>query len=378
MSRIESKWKTEKRFHPILIGDDVEACKLIKAYQEKAEIKIESSGFIHNLLQNSKEVILKKDAKGNFVFNFVSFGIDTSTFQIVLSNSLEVSEIGDLEKIKSYLALAIIEEVPIYGDDETIQDELIKLQKDILENGFKTELDGNEVTLKISRFTDLLNSPREKLSKSLCANEFIIPAAIHITNQELSSEIKEYANAHQFLLSVDSMISELGDLLSSSKRNENKLQSFLTEHPLLFGTHYKRIIPKHQLGAEYELDYALERFDSIFDIVEIEASSLKLYNLAADPSSELIHAEQQILNYQQWIEEKSYYARDTLKNVQSPKGYVVIGSRTCLNDITIKKLRTRNIVFRDKIEILTYDDLLDKVKCLRDNIRLGKFQQPGN
>ena len=57
---------------------------------------------------------------------------------------------------------------------------------------------------------------------------------------------------------------------------------------MLFGPDYVRIIPNHRLGAEYEMYYALERHSGLFDLVEIEASTLALFTRGGDPSSHLV------------------------------------------------------------------------------------------
>jgi hypothetical protein len=58
-------------------------------------------------------------------------------------------------------------------------------------------------------------------------------------------------------------------LLAEGVREE-ELQRCLTRNPTLFGAEYREIKPKHRLGAEFEMDYALVRVSGVVDIVEIE------------------------------------------------------------------------------------------------------------
>lgn len=142
--------------------------------------------------------------------------------------------------------------------------------------------------------------------KNLSCSHLITPGEIRIVNEKISSDFRQYANAAKFIDSLHLVIKEFSELLKSKTRNENQLQEYITRNPILFGTEYKSIKPKHCLGSEYEMDYALQRFDGIFDLVELESSSLGLYTKDGNPRAELTHAEQQILDWQEWLEEKIF------------------------------------------------------------------------
>ena len=51
---------------------------------------------------------------------------------------------------------------------------------------------------------------------------------------------------------------------------------------ILFGSDYVRTIARHRLGPEYEMDYAIERLPGIYDLAEIESSSLPLFKRPGD------------------------------------------------------------------------------------------------
>ena len=129
-----------------------------------------------------------------------------------------------------------------------------------------------------------------------------------------------------------------------------------------------KTIPKHKLGSEFELDYALERTSGQVDLVEIEASNLKLFTQSGDPTSHLVHAEQQVLDWLLWLEWNSAYAREHLPGLMSPMGFVVIGRRGSFSDDLGKKLQKRNAIFRGQLQVLTYDDLLDQAKNLLSHL----------
>lgn len=168
---------------------------------------------------------------------------------------------------------------------------------------------------------------------------------------------------------LEKSIQEFEKLLNEPKIIEEQLQGFLTNHHFLFGPEYQEVIPKHRLGSEYVMDYALRTYNDVYHLVEIERSTHKLYNKNGDPSAELIHAEQQILDWLAWIEKNSPYARENLPTLMSPKGFVIIGRSRELDVQTNEKLRRRNATWGGKIEILTYDNLLNKAKTAYANIK---------
>ena len=188
------------------------------------------------------------------------------------------------------------------------------------------------------------------------------PSAISLVKAAVSAELQKLRGTARVLGQLKYAIAGLESLLSNKSRNENAIQSWLTDNPILFGPDYTSVIPKHMLGAEYEMDYALVRHSGIVDLVEIEASNLPLFNRKEDPTSYLIHAEQQVLDWLEWVETNGSYARQNLPGIYSPRALIIIGRASALTPSTIKKLKRRNLTFRGQVEILTYDDLLQRAK----------------
>lgn len=112
------------------------------------------------------------------------------------------------------------------------------------------------------------------------------------------------------------------------------------------------------------MDYALERASGLVDLVEIEASTHALFNQKGNPSEHLVHAEQQVIDWLNWIEQNSAYARVKLPGLMQPVGYVIIGRSGNLSSDDRQRLHRRNIIFRNSIIILTYDDLLSRAELL--------------
>jgi hypothetical protein len=108
------------------------------------------------------------------------------------------------------------------------------------------------------------------------------------------------------------------------------------------------------------MDYALIRISGLVDLVEIERSSHKLFRQNGDPTSALIHAEQQVLDWLSSCDHNSAYAREGLPLVQRPVGFVVIGRSGDLRDEDRKRLIRRNLTFEGHLQVLTFDDLLER------------------
>ena len=45
----------------------------------------------------------------------------------------------------------------------------------------------------------------------------------------------------------------------------------------MLGLDYLNVLPKYQLGSEYQVDYALEKYSGLIDLMEIESSNLPLF-----------------------------------------------------------------------------------------------------
>ncbi|MEJ7744438.1 MAG: Shedu anti-phage system protein SduA domain-containing protein [Nocardioidaceae bacterium] len=121
---------------------------------------------------------------------------------------------------------------------------------------------------------------------------------------------------------------------------------------MLFGLEYSEIIPKFKLGKTFEMDFALQRHSGLVDLLEIEPSNLPLYTKAGNPTQHLVHAEQQVLDWLEWLETNARLARDDLPGLTRPIALVCIGSRASLSDADSIRLRRRNSTWNGTITIL--------------------------
>lgn len=251
------------------------------------------------------------------------------------------------ESIKRFLTIALMHDVPVYPNSEEVAPALARFHRELLLEGFRApDSSGEYVTLVLA---DSPGANVESLEhfEGMNLTNTVSPAEVHLIRKAVLDEIARRDEAGRILTALRLAIEELAHLLEDTQRNENKLQECLTHDPILFGTEYRRIIPKHKLGDEYEMDYALERASGLVDLVEIEASTHTWFTQAGNPKKELVHAEQQVLDWLDWIERNNPYARDWLPGLVQPTGYVVIGRGDTLSAKDRERLRRRNIAFRE-------------------------------
>ncbi len=349
--------------------DDYEVQDIVRRRHEQRGAKKERKGRTESdIYEMCKELIFDIDDKP--VFHAIMHSINTEpVFEIEVSHLLDILVKGkdqeDLkEDIKHVLALAIVHDVPVYPNNERLASVLAKYHRDLLIEGFRApDESGEYVRLQLA------NSPGPDVEtlrhfESMRLTDAHSPAELQLIRDAVMAELAKRDEAGRILTSLRLAIEELSALLEQTTRNEGDLQECLTRNPILFGTEYRRVVPKHRLGTEYEMDYALEHATGLVDLVEIEASTHRLFTKKGDPRQALIHAEQQVLDWLDWLERHGMYARENLPGLVQPVGYVVIGRSIDLSEEDRKRLRRRNSFFRGNIRILTYDDLLGRARNL--------------
>ena len=333
-----------------------------------------------DLVGACKEIIfdIKEDKT---VFHAISYSFGVDTAQIILEHVFTISfddhEGEDLEnEIIKVLGSAAGLDVPVYPNTESLQPELARYHRKMLIEGFTTlDTDGDEVRVKLTKSPGKDADSLEYL-KAMRFVDGYAPTDLYLMRQAVLKELSELKSAEKVLSFLQYATEGLKKLLSSEKRNENALQEWLTQNPILFGTKYTQVIPKHRLGAEFEMDYALVRHSGLVDLVEIESSNLNLFTQKGNPSQYLVHAEQQVMDWIDWIEAHGEYARTNLPGAYSPKAFVIIGRNSALDENQKSKLRRRNLLFQGKIELLTYDDLLSRATSIRGQFTaLEQFAQ---
>lgn len=369
------KWKQPLRLLTFISAQEQNVLDFIEAHQRRVKergVALQEMSDLE-IIRAARELIFGM-RDGTPYFDVIMYTLDSETIQIQLGSTLEILPPEDLsdesvsEHIRGTLALAAAAEVPVYPNTEDDEPILLRYYREMLIHGFVApDGKGGRVRLKlVGSPGDQIDSP--EYFERYSATKWFSPAEIGLVRNAILTELRQREVAGRVLASLRLAINELSECLDAQQRNEGELQNCLTENPILFGTEYVRVIPKHRLGAEYEMDYALERVSGIVDLVEIEASTHRLFTKAGKPSQFLVHAEQQVLDWMDWIEQHGGYARSSHPGLISPVGYVVIGRSNELTYEDQRRLTRRNLVFQGKLTILTYDDVLSNAKVLLDRL----------
>ncbi len=152
---------------------------------------------------------------------------------------------------------------------------------------------------------------------------------------------------------------------------EQDVQAFLEREPMMLvqhlgGGHGRWVIPRKRLGAEHVTDFMIGERDSAgwgWQAVELESPHARMFTKNGDPTAQLTHAIRQIEDWRDWLTRNaSYAARDLgLTDVRPDlPGLVLIGRRA--NEDPATKNRLRQMMVQRRIQIHTYDFLLDNAR----------------
>jgi len=275
------KWKKSKQILTAFTGKSApELDKIMTTLAKNKSPDLKLSNV--NIIEACKEIIFSYN-NGKPLFDFIVYVINADTgcieitrlIQSVHDDKASVEEIE--ENIRNTLALATALGIPVYPN--TMEDDtfLKHYHRLMIIKGFTVPNDkGERLKVRLTRFpagvVDTFN-----FVKVLNLQETFEPADIDLIKDIVLKEFEKYKHAQLILDTLTIAISELEALLRSSKRNESKLQKCLLRYPILFGTDYVSLLPKHKLGSEFEMDYALEKINGLYDLVEIESSNLPIF-----------------------------------------------------------------------------------------------------
>jgi hypothetical protein len=169
-------------------------------------------------------------------------------------------------------------------------------------------------------------------------------------------------------LSLNQQILGRFKALLDSGTSEEELQQFLEEHPVLLDATAIEVIAKHRLGTEYVTDFVVRQINGDYILVEIEKSTDRLFTVKGRVHHELTDAMAQVREFQRWIHENIAYARTLLPGIARPHGLVVVGRSKELTPDLRKILDEENFSRRGYIEVLTYDDLVERALAIHSNL----------
>lgn len=315
-----------------------------------------------DLIRGSREIVFDIEEDGTPVVHLVMYCLASDRIALRFQPMVKSVDLDEDGLFKN-LALASIYEVPVVPNTKSVAPKLTQYHWRMLTEGFR--ISDNESTRYILTEKIDPDSDLSGLIDQLTSVKPLVPAEVDLIRERLKSEVRALSHADHLISSLSAAIESFESGLSLPGTKEAELQELLTDNPILFGLDYQLVKPKYRLGTEYEMDYALIRWNGQVDLVEIEASTKKLFTKRLDPAATLVHAEQQVIDWLQWMEKNHAYARENLPGLMRPVGYIVIGRDSMLSSQAKDRLSYRNRMFGEFLEILTYDSLLSRAKTIK-------------
>ncbi len=189
-----------------------------------------------------------------------------------------------------------------------------------------------------------------------------------IADLERQAEEARLASSRSRLPDMETKVRQFERMLASRRFKERDLQRFLRHEFWMFGAEYRRARAERQAGIKGRNDFLLERDVGYHDVVELKLPSDPLF--VGGPklrmSGELKNAVSQMVSYLHYYYKHYLSDKDqTRMDVLYPKGLIVIGRRV---DSERETLAAHNAVLH-RIEIVTYDDVLDRAKQALKSIK---------
>jgi hypothetical protein len=160
---------------------------------------------------------------------------------------------------------------------------------------------------------------------------------------------------------------EVFEELVNTCGKEEETHQFLKSSDLLLGL-TSRIDPisKFKLGDDYITDFVINEIPDGYVLVEIERPNLRLFKKTTpERTQEFNHAIEQIENWRAWINRNHSYISSKLEGISpNPVCWLIAGRRTNLSAEEKKRLAEINQEYKGNYKILTYDDLIDRVKAV--------------
>jgi len=171
---------------------------------------------------------------------------------------------------------------------------------------------------------------------------------------------------------LDGIIDEFSRLLEQPSVHEKRdIHSFLDRHRFILHPNPERIWSEVPigLGTEHQMDFLIQEADGEFLLVELENPRHRLFLKNSDFSAPLNHAQRQVEDWQDWVEENISTMQKKYPGIISPRGLVIIGRSKGISESDRRKLRRRNVNLGGRLRIITYDELIASARRYVESIR---------
>lgn len=203
-----------------------------------------------------------------------------------------------------------------------------------------------------------------------------IQVAYHNDNTSLPKELKEFILSSRLnkkplsepLSRMYRLFIELAQLVNDPQTKEKKLHSLLLENPIALDAFGLRIRAEVKLGSKYRVDLIMqyEFTDKRILLIELERAGHPIFNKKGRLRAEVTHAIQQVEDWIQWWRENPQDIPNGLDKFLPVEGLVIIGRSANMNDDSKRRLLHLN--HSRQVQVVTYDDLLDRIRNLIVNL----------
>lgn len=161
---------------------------------------------------------------------------------------------------------------------------------------------------------------------------------------------------------------ELSYLVSNNSVKERQIHNFIFDNPNTFDIYGSQIMSEVWLGNKYRIDlviqYKLDEKNLLF--IELERANLNIFTKKGELRSSVNHAINQVEDWLRWWDENPNDRPKAFDSFVKPQGLVVIGRNINFNEAD--KTRLISLNSNRHVKVITYDDLLDKIESLIENL----------
>ena len=234
------------------------------------------------------------------------------------------------------------------------------LEKGAEELGWDSELSDEKIE-KMIKENKSLKELKAKTKKQVTHQKEIIDSLL-----EQVGKLRE----ERFLISLSEFKSDIKDFKKLLKEDskEKEIQTWLYEHPWVFGPNYVEGSKEEINRKQDRIDFLLQRYDTYYDVIELKLPSCPLFvgekeevpeqdiSRKYQMSADVKNAISQVIGYLETYEiDKTNIKWEKGITIHKPKGIIVI--RRTAED-TRRALKSLNSYLHD-VEILTYDDIVE-------------------
>lgn len=149
---------------------------------------------------------------------------------------------------------------------------------------------------------------------------------------------------------------------------ERSLHQFLLKNPIVLDPYVQEIMSEVRLGADYRIDLIIQyQFnDKRILLVELERANIPIFTSRGRPTAHVTHAIQQVEDWLRWWVENPEKIPIRLDKSTPPLGLVIMGRDKDMDSLLRRRLLHLNQ--NRRVQLITYDDLLDRVENLIRNL----------